>query len=232
MTTTTAETERAPGSSVQQTGKSAADPPEPTCGDSQKSSDILVCIDRLRTLCPEAFKEAKSGLDADGFWPAVLHTIEKQVAAKGHRLLADMLEFVEAWTPGESADAQDVTTDAGTDEDDPPKRERCALGEKMPVNHFFTGWAENVENVQAMLEAITCFTDEEDRFTKIDDQDCLAIEQMLRFVDRELDALVNRLKMAGDYNNPRVVTDGGYVWSMNTLATLTAKPADGEGGAS
>lgn len=90
------------------------------------------------------------------------------------------------------------------------------------------GWADNVENIQGLLNGITCFTTQDDRFTAIDDQDCIAIDQMVRFADKELEALAKQLQMAGDYRNPRVVTCSGYVWSLDSLsATLTEMPEGG-----
>ena len=51
---------------------------EPQPVSSQRPSDILVCIDRLQSLCPKAFKEAKEGMGDNEFWPAVLDKIEHQ----------------------------------------------------------------------------------------------------------------------------------------------------------
>lgn len=34
------------------------------------------------------------------------------------------------------------------------------------------------------------------------------------------------LRAAGDDENPRVTTPGGYVWSLNTEAVLIEKPDD------
>lgn len=109
---------------------------------------------------------------------------------------------------------------------------RFAIGERMKAEHLFRGWATNIRNLMPVLYAITCFTDEDERETKFDDQDGMGIDQMVNFVMKELKVLAKDCDLAGDHGNPRFVTSSGHVWRLNTTATLTEKPADAKGGAS
>lgn len=174
---------------------------------------------RIKALYP------KTDLNHENLWYNVCDDFDAAIGKHGWECLLDVAQYAERWKPGDARKASPVSTDADADDGEAPKRRGVPIGEQMPINHFFTGWAENVENAQAMLKAVSCFTNEEDRFTVINGDDGLAIEQMVQFVDRELTALVKRLNMAGDHDNPRVVTNGGYVWTLNTIATLSDKPS-------
>ncbi len=126
--------------------------------------------------------------------------------------------------------AQSETTDADTDEE-LPKNGGPEIGERMKAQHIFRGWAVVIRNVLPMLHAITCFTDEDERETAYDDQDGVGIDQMVRFAQKELEALAKHCDRAASYSNPRFITPGGYVWKLEAEAVLIEEPDETEGGA-
>ena len=118
----------------------------------------------------------------------------------------------------------DVRPDTEAD-DELAKNTSREIGERMNVQHIFGGWAVVIRNVLPMLQAVTCLTDT-DRETTIDDQDQLAVDQMINFSQKELDALVEHLDLAADCDNPRFVTPSGHVWKLEAEAVLIEKPDD------
>lgn len=223
-------------------GESAADPPTaakqvadyfPDGGkkkaQTQWAGELLTLLaDKPLDCLTDAFMFAKEWKPGESTKP--LAGREQSIARINTLLPTCSPDFLRGLAD-EIAEQQSETTDADAD-DESPKNGGFEIGERMKPNHIFGGWAVVIRNVLPMLQAITCFTDEDERETAYNDQDGIGIDEMVCFARKELEAVAKHCDRAASYSNPRFITPSGHVWKLEAEAVLIEKPADTEGGAS